>query len=596
MLIKNKKNEIKYIIILSCFFLFLTWVELYLLQVSRNLSFSDTFFFLSLVNFNILVFLFLGFLIFKNFIKIFGDYSKTFGKSLKTKLISAFIFFSFIPTGIVAILSIFYLNNSFSKWFDYKITDALAKVVKVGDYYQNSIKRNNYKMAYIFERQLKYKLNSWKKLNKQKKSLLINKFTKSFKKQYFLDKITLHTNQDLKKLKKNNLNIKKVKSFLNGKNFSTISTTGSHTTIESFIPVTLKKDFVAISVGTLISTYFLTQSKDIDEVYKVLNKQSFIFTSSKMLYFSTLIIMVLVIIFMATWFGFYLAKRLTIPVELLSRASRKIAKGSVLNKKDLSLFGALDYKSTSREFEQLLKDFQFMAEEIRKSKAEALKVQRVEAWAEVARRMAHEVKNPLTPISLSAQRLSKLFSKTLDDQRFDKSIKMIIEHTNILKNLVNEFALFARLPRTNLKKHSIVDLIKDVILFYTESHPKVKFSLSTDLYNLDCLFDKEQINRVLINLIANSIESMVSVGNPEVNITVIEENKNINIKLSDNGPGFKPEMINRVFEPYITNKASGTGLGLAIVNKILKEHGGSVKIKNLSTNGAEVTLVFPIKT
>lgn len=592
---KKKKKEIKYIIILSCFFLYLTWIELYLLQVSRNLSFSDTFFFLSLVNFNILVFLFLGFLIFKNFIKIFGDHSRTFGKSLKTKLISAFIFFSFIPTGIVAILSVFYLNNSFSKWFDYKITDALAKVVKVGDYYQDSVKRNNYKIAYIFQKQFKSQLSHWNKTNKQKQILLINKFVISFKKQYFLDKIALHTKKDWEKLRVSDLNAQERKFLLSGENFSKISTLGAQTIIESFIPFVLEERFMALSVGTFISTHFLTQAKDIDEVYKVLNKQSFIFTSSKMVYFSTLIVMVLVIIFMATWFGFYLAKRLTIPIELLSQASHKIARGSILGEKDLSLFGTLDYKATSKEFEQLLKDFQFMAEEIRKSKVETLKIQRVEAWAEVARRMAHEVKNPLTPISLSAQRLDKLFSKTLNDERFDKSIKMIIEHTTILKNLVNEFALFARLPRTRLEKNSIMDLIKNIILFYTEFHPNVQFSLSSNLYNFDCLFDKEQMNRVLMNLITNSIESMSSTKDPEVKITVLQKNKNINIKLSDNGPGFKPEMLSQVFEPYITDKASGTGLGLPIVDKILKEHGGSVKIKNLPIKGAEVTLTFPIK-
>lgn len=593
---KKKKKEIKYIAILSCLFLFLTWVELYLLQVSRSLSFSDTFFFLSLINFNVLIFLFLGFLIFKNFIKIFGDHSKNFGKSLKTKLISAFIFFSFIPTGIVAILSVFYLNNSFSKWFDYKITDALAKVVKVGDYYQDSVKRSNYKLAYIFQKQFKTQFNTWNQLNKPKKTILINNFLASFKKQHFLDKITLYTSKDWKELRAKKKNLPESKLFLSEGNFSKISELGSQTLVESFIPFMPKEQFLILSVGTLISTHFLTQSKDIDEVYKVLNKQSFIFTSSKMVYFSTLVVMVLVIIFMATWFGFYLAKRLTIPVELLSQASYKIAKGKILDEKDLALFGSLDYKSTSSEFEQLLKNFQFMAEEIRKSKAETVKIQRVEAWAEVARRMAHEVKNPLTPISLSAQRLNKLFSKTLNDERFDKSITMIIDHTTILKNLVNEFALFARLPQTNLEKNSIVDLIKDVILFYTESHPDVTFVLNTSSKNFKCLFDKEQMNRVLMNLISNSIESMKSTKNPEMKINITQIGQNMHIKFCDNGLGFKPEMLSRGFEPYITDKVSGTGLGLPIVEKILKEHNGSVSVKNLPDKGAQVTLILPIKT
>ncbi|MBE8163488.1 MAG: hypothetical protein HAW63_05845 [Bdellovibrionaceae bacterium] len=590
---KKKKKEIKAIVFLFCIFLFLTWVELYLLQVSRSLSFSDTFFFLSLINFNILIFLLLGFLIFKNFTKIFGDYSKIFGKSLKTKLISAFIFFSFIPTGIVAILSVFYLNNSFSKWFDYKITDALAKVVNVGDYYQDSVKRTNYKVAHVFQEQLKSHQGRWKRLNQKEKNRLMANFMASFKKQYFLDKVMLYTKKEWKRLEENGPRAQVNKPLVGGENFSKVSVFGSQSLVESFATFVLEGQVRVLSVGTFVSTHFLTQAKDIDEVYKVLNKKSFIFTSSKMIYFSTLIVMVLVIIFMATWFGFYLAKRLTVPVELLSQASHKIAKGSILDEKDLSLFGSLDYKSTSKEFEQLLKDFQFMAEEIRKSKAETLKRQRVEAWAEVARRMAHEIKNPLTPISLSAQRLNKLFSKTLNDERFNKSIKMIIEHTNILKNLVNEFALFSRLPQTNLKKHSIIDLLKDVVLFCTESHPEVKFSLNTTLPSLDCLFDKEQMNRVFTNLIANSIESMSSSKSQEVKIGVVQKGANVQITFSDNGPGFKPDMLSRVFEPYVTDKAFGTGLGLPIVYKILTEHKGSVSIKNLPTKGAEVILTFP---
>lgn len=593
---EKKKREVKQIVFFSCFFLLLTWLELYLLQVSRSLSFSDTFFFLSLINFNVLVFLFLVFLIFKNFIKIFGDHSKAFGKSLKTKLISAFIFFSFIPTGIVALLSVFYLNNSFSKWFDYKITDALAKVVRVGDYYQDSVKRSNYRFAYIFQKEFQERFKKQGQLSTGGQARLVNNFVSSFKEKYSLEKVDLYNPNKWKLFissRTDLLNLKGVDG-VNLQSFSKVSGLGGQTLVESFLPFSFQGRRFVLSVGSFVSTNFLTQSQDIDEIYKVLNKESFIFASSKMVYFSTLILMVLLIIFMATWFGFYLAKRLTAPVELLSQTSHKIAKGEVLDVSDLILFQSLDSKSTSHEFHQLLKDFQFMAEEIRKSKIETLKMQRVEAWAEVARRMAHEVKNPLTPISLSAQRLNKLFSQTLNDERFDKSIKMIVDHTTILKNLVNEFALFSRLPSTKLQRHSVIDLLKDIILFYTESAPHIKFTLNAEVDEFDCFFDKEQINRVLMNLVTNSIESMKGVAVAEIKIAIFKTGKSVTIKITDNGPGFKPDMLGRVFEPYITGKTSGTGLGLSIVDKILKEHGGSVKACNLKPCGAEVSISFPL--
>lgn len=584
--LKKTKLEIKYIIILSVIFLSLVWAELYLLQVSQSLSFSDTFFFLSLINFNIVIFLFLGFLIFKNFVNFFLNKSKIFGQSLKTKLISAFIFFSFIPTGIVAILSVFYLNNSFSKWFDYKITDAIVKVVNVGEHYQNNIRQSNYKQIYILKKKIQRQSKYWSKLNYNKKTFYINKLARNFKKENVLDKIKLHTKKDLKSFSINKSNLK---------NFSKLYNEGPKSIIESFVPLVLGEDFWLISAGTFISTYFLSQSKDIDEVYKVLNKESFIFTSSKLVYFSTLILMVLLIIFMATWLGFYLARQLTMPVELLSQTSYKIAKGKELDKKDLALFSSLNQYSVSKEIEQLLKDFQFMAEEIRKSKIDALKIQRVKTWAEVARRMAHEIKNPLTPISLSAQRLRKLFSATLNDQRFDQSLKMIVDNSSILKNLVNEFALYARLPENNLQKNSIMDLIKDVVLFYKNSQPEIKFNFYTECNNFTCFFDKEQLHRVLVNLIANSIEAIKTKSSPEVKIYLNIEKNNINIKLQDNGRGFKTKILHRAFEPYITDKSSGTGLGLPIVEKILKEHGGWIRAKNLKDKkGAELSLSFPI--
>jgi two-component system nitrogen regulation sensor histidine kinase NtrY len=225
------------------------------------------------------------------------------------------------------------------------------------------------------------------------------------------------------------------------------------------------------------------------------------------------------------------------------------------------------------------------------------KIQRLAAWREVARRIAHEVKNPLTPIQLSAQRLRKKYLDKLDDEArvvFDKCTDTIISQSKELKHLVDEFSNFARMPTPRLRPTRLDDLADDVLAFYRAGHPRVKFKLDAQQGLPDALLDSDQIKRALINLLDNAVASMPDSGEINIQITYNTDVNEICLSVSDTGPGIPPEDLPRLFEPYFSKRKGGTGLGLAIVNSIVADHNGRILVENNIPNGARFILIFPI--
>jgi len=222
-----------------------------------------------------------------------------------------------------------------------------------------------------------------------------------------------------------------------------------------------------------------------------------------------------------------------------------------------------------------------------------LKAQRVTAWTEVAKRIAHEVKNPLTPISLSAQRLRKKFSKDIKDPAFNESIDMIIEQTESLKKMVNEFSQFARLPKTEKRKNEINNVIMNALLVYRDGHPDINFKLEMDSPTVFS-FDKSQINRVVINVVGNAVAALGGTKEPCISVctNIIEDD--IEILVKDNGSGIDAKTVDKIFEPYVTTKKKGTGLGLSIVKRIIEDHGGEIKVESQIGNGTQVVIRLPL--
>lgn len=222
------------------------------------------------------------------------------------------------------------------------------------------------------------------------------------------------------------------------------------------------------------------------------------------------------------------------------------------------------------------------------------KAQRMAAWREVARRIAHEVKNPLTPISLSAQRLKRKYQKQIDDPVFDECTQTIIDHTDLIRNLVNEFSSFARFPTANPSPCELSPIIYESVALYREGHPEIAFSvkISQDIPGLN--LDRQQIKQVLINLIDNAIAAIREQGKISITAEFAPEEEKVRIAVADTGSGIPDADKPYLFEPDFTTKKSGMGLGLAIVATIVADHQGTISTEDNPSGGARFIIELPV--
>ncbi len=233
---------------------------------------------------------------------------------------------------------------------------------------------------------------------------------------------------------------------------------------------------------------------------------------------------------------------------------------------------------------------------------ELLAAQRKAAWADVARRIAHEIKNPLTPIQLSAERLKRKYLSQIenDPQTFQICTDTIVRHVSDIGRMVDEFSSFARLPQPVMEEQDLVGLIDQSMFLQRNAHPSVNFTFERPKHPVVVACDSQQIGRALTNLLQNAIDAIdwrdPTAGEPlppgEITLTVVEEAGSTSIMVEDNGPGLPKANRNRLTEPYVTTREHGTGLGLAIVKKIMEDHGGDLRLEDSPTGGARVALVF----
>jgi len=222
------------------------------------------------------------------------------------------------------------------------------------------------------------------------------------------------------------------------------------------------------------------------------------------------------------------------------------------------------------------------------------KAQRMVAWREVARRIAHEVKNPLTPISLSAQRLKRKYSEQINQPVFDECTRTIIDHVELIRNLVDEFSSFAKFPTANPKPCDLPPIIEETLALYKEGHKNINFEFNKiddiPLLNLD----RQQIKQAMINLVNNAIASIKNDG--DILITLIHDPilKIVRLEVSDNGPGISDEDKTHLFEPYFSTKKAGMGLGLTIVSAIVSDHNGMIRVQDNHPKGAKFIIEFQV--
>ena len=229
-------------------------------------------------------------------------------------------------------------------------------------------------------------------------------------------------------------------------------------------------------------------------------------------------------------------------------------------------------------------------------RTELIKAQKTAAWQEVAQRIAHEIKNPLTPIQLSAQRLRKKFFEHSPDFQviFDQSTSVIVSEVGSLKRMVDEFSNFARMPAPHVTKESLHDVIENVAALYQGGHHDVDVTLSLDAAVPPINLDREQMRRVFVNLFDNAIHAMKQKGRIQVSTAVEWKHQRVRITVADEGPGIRQEDQVKLFVPYFSKNRRGSGLGLAIIHRIVTDHNGTIQVANRRPHGARFSIELPI--
>lgn len=326
---------------------------------------------------------------------------------------------------------------------------------------------------------------------------------------------------------------------------------------------------------------FLQAYREYQEVHNL--KEYFVSGSGSFLMLLSILIMVI-----AYLISLYLSGNITRPVLELSGAARQLAKGN---------YTVSIERRSNDELGELVDAFNRMVLQLDENNKIMLQKQRLEAWNEMARRLVHEIKNPLTPIRLSAERMRKLVkdNSIKKDEAVITGSETIINEVNSLMRLVGEFNDFARLPEKKADMASINSLIRETVSLFAV-YEGISFEVNYDPDVPEIMIDKVLIRQAFNNLLANAVFAMNESGKITVSTAYDKENSDIIVKIKDNGPGIENDLLAKIFIPGFSQKSSGSGLGLAIVEKIVLEHFGKISCNSIKGEGAEFVIIFPVKS
>lgn len=714
---RKRKRESVAIGFLALAFLGLTGVEFQLTRFSSSLPFVNSIFFFGLLNVNIVILVALVWLIFRNIGKLFIERRRRIlGARLKTKLVTAFLAFSIIPTVVLFIISAAYINSSFDKWFSLKIQNTFQASLEITQHFYRQKTQTARHFAEHLSRVLGARAGAPATgfLNQQRDLLALDAL------EFYVDPLderVVAQNPALPELRDSypRLALDLLQKAFSGEIVTTVQHVGAGDLIRCLVPVRSGGEIVgAVAVGSYIPVNLVNKVDEIELVlndYKDTNPLKY---PVKTTYFVILVMITLVIIFVAIWIGFYLARELTDPVERLVHGAQEVGAGNLdvsistsghdeisvlvesfnhmtrdlrdgrerliqasrdLERRRLQLEAVLanvgtgvvvvDHSGVVTTFNRAVSELLHLSPEavLGKSFSEVfgpenaplqdliagaaratapetvqwnvrsanqsksltaiatplregantwgvvaviddmtllVKGQREMAWSEVARRIAHEIKNPLTPIKLSAQRLQRrlVSIRGREGQILQECTDTIIKHTDELKEMVNEFSNFARFPEVSLARNDLNTAITEVVSLFTQAHPSFQFVLRLEDRLTSFDFDRDQMKRVLINLLDNAVSAVQALPaartrRVEVATHYHERLQMAVIEVSDNGPGMSEETRSRVFEPYFSTKKEGTGLGLAIVKRIVNDHDGFIRVHSVVGEGTQFLIELP---
>ena len=531
-------------------------------------------------------------LIFRNFYRFYytGKKNKK-GSQTNLKYISVFSLFTVIPSLIVAIFSLFIFNFGIQNYFDKQITKAVNNSFDVAKNYLNESKENVLSDVILMSVGLnRASVFYFSNPNRFKKIMRSEKFLRKIDDVYLIDSLGNILLSDVRDITEEFI-IPTEEDFdqaLEGKPVFVSENLENKTTVmtklNSLVDTYL---YISRNIDPEILRYINETEEAVSFYYSVENSQTGIKVTFAVIY----IIVVTLLLFLSTSLAITFASRLTKPIVNLIGASDSISQGT------------LDVKvpelETDEELKQLNKNFNKMIERLKVQQDKLLITERYEAWESVARKLAHEIKNPLTPIQLSIDSLREKYKNKLtqDGKDFENYLETINRQIKDIEKLVNEFSNFARMPRPIFKKLDIFQLVNKSIDFIKLSS---KNSIASKIKTKEKFIngDEDQLNRVFINIIKNSEESFEDEKHKDPNfkgnidVEIDSNNDYIVLRIHDNGIGITD--AKKAMTPYFTTKKTGTGLGLPIVTKIINEHNGNFSIKkNKNNKGTIVTISLP---
>ena len=513
------------------------------------------------------------------------------GSISNRKYILFFSLFTLIPSILISIFSLFIFSFALEKYLDTKITTAVNNSYEIAKKYVNE-KRNKIESDIVL---VAYDLDKNFELLTDKSQLIkyLNqqRILRGLDQVHIIDrdKNVLYSSSNsgylavedkaIKMVMNDDRPLKIINAFENKS--AAIISIPRYDNAFLYVVKFLDKD---------ISKYLRESEEALNFYYTVDDKNLGIKISFALIY----IIIVALLLFLSITIAIRFSSRFFISINNLITASSQIGKGN------------LDIKvpelKADKEIEVLNTNFNAMIDKLKNQQEKLLFNERHEAWSTVARKLAHEIKNPLTPIQLTIDNLRSKYLHNIDTdkkEKFNSNLNIILNQINQIEKLVNEFSDFARMPKPLFKNNNIIEIIENNIKLISKLDENTSIIFrKNNLNNLVLSCDYEQINRVIFNLIKNSIESIKekSEKNPNfkgiINIEIMKISDYIDINLIDNGVGFADKNFNNLIKPYYTTKKNGSGLGLSIVNKIIIDHNGFFKILEYK-NGAKIKLSFP---
>ncbi len=728
----RRKRERIIIAVLLVVVAAITYLETQVVELGGDLPLGSSLLVFALINLNALLLLLLIFLVLRNLLKLTVERRRgVLGARLRTKLVVTFVILSLAPTILLFFAAFQFVGTSMEYWFSAQVERSLLEAVEVSQAYNKQITDSTARFAAELARELEAK-----GLSLDRPSPALTKFIEARRERYGLAAVRVFSAEltESAVATQSGTHISHLQAFpldlvsrvlTQGQPLAHLQPAPTGDFVAAVQPVKRGGQVRgAVAAFKLLPPGALAKISGINKGLEGYRQLKAVKQPIKTNQYITLSIVTLLIIFAATWFGFHLAKTITVPLMELAQGTQRIAGGDYdffidlegpdeigtlvnafnrmtadLKTSKARLDEAQDeMRRTNLELEQrrrymeivlksvaagvvavdakgLVTTFNPSAERLLKVQAESVlgrhwrqllsseqidmvermlmglvpgsrgtvgkqirlsvggeplslmvhlgflrdeagknlgmvvvfedlteleKAQRMAAWREVARRIAHEVKNPLTPIKLSAQRLIRRYGEQMgpDETVFKECTATIVRQVEELRRLVNEFSTFARLPSVHLAPGDLAAIAEEVLALYRGGHAEISFELEREgeipVFDLD----REQMSRVLINLLDNAVAAVETVEPPRqvvVRLSYDEILKIVRLEVEDSGPGVPPEYRLRMFEPYFSTKKGGTGLGLSIVSTIVADHNGYIRVQDNQPVGTRIIIELPAR-